>query len=758
VVQDRSPSWLSGADRWPSWLSSAAVPLSRALPIVAIWGVIAVCLSRLTVRVRDWFVMTNELLYERRAISVVRDSSPLPRLHGELIPSFDQLYPLLVAPAFRHGTVAHDLADAHVLNAWIMSSACIPAFLLARRVLPLWAAYVAAVAAVCVPWILYASFLLTEVAAYPVFLWALLAMHGATSTPSQRRDLLALVAIALAFLARTQLALLALVLPVAIVAFEAGRAPAGAARTRAAEGARRAFRAHRLLAYVYAGGLAVAVALLAAGNLSSSLGVYGDTISGNLLPAGTPRAFVEHLATFSLGLGILPFVVGVAWLLAGLVRPAARPEVHAFACVGALAFVAVMVEVTIFDVRFGGAGGFVHDRYLFYLAPVVIVGFLCALVDVRRPRWSLVAPTVCVALGFAIGLLPRFTWQQFATLNSDTPVSALYRPIVHNAYSLSGARIVLVLATIVLATLFVMGSTLLRPSYLTAVMVAFLFVVMPAVTAYVFVRLFGQPDWASRPLTNPQPGGFEWLDASVGGNANVTIVPYPVSTAYLVNQRVWRDYEFWNKSVDRVVQYSGPDGFRFTGDTFPKLHLRFDPRTGASSKSPTRYVLQAAQESRFRISGPIRVSRAGVQLIDAGRTWRTEWLSSGLTDDGWTRPGVTARVRVFAAPGQRRNEIRFLTFGVRPGGVDGQPVSIVSNAQTRRGIGIPGGKTSFETIRVCVPPRGFGEVRLSTPVTSWIPGDLGDLSTSEVERRGGVFLSEIALADEIGDTCGAADR
>jgi hypothetical protein len=42
---------------------------------------------------------------------------------------------------------------------------------------------------------------------------------------------------------------------------------------------------------------------------------------------------------------------------------------------------------------------------------------------------------------------------------------------------------------------------------------------------------------------------------------------------------------------------------------------------------------------------------------------------------------------------------------------------------------------------------------LSTPVTSWIPGDLGDLTTSEVERRGGVFLSEIALADEIGGEC-----
>src|SRR4051812_9341126 len=232
--------------------------------------------------------MTNELLYERRAISVARDLSPLPRLHGEHIPSFDQLYPLLVAPLFGHGAVASDLHGAHVLNAWIMTSACIPAFLLARRVLPLWAAYVAAVATVLVPWMLYASFLLTEVAAYPAFLWALLAMQRAAAAPSGRRDVIALGAIGVAFLARTQLAVLALVFPLALVAQE--------------RGVRRVLGAHRLLARLYALGLALAVALLALGRLSNVLGVYGDTIHGNLLPSGTPGAFVEHLATFSLGL------------------------------------------------------------------------------------------------------------------------------------------------------------------------------------------------------------------------------------------------------------------------------------------------------------------------------------------------------------------------------------------------------------------------------------------------------------------------
>src|SRR5437763_1624779 len=43
--------------------------------------------------------MTDELLYERLAISVAHLGSPLPHVHGVLIPNASQLYPLLIAPA-----------------------------------------------------------------------------------------------------------------------------------------------------------------------------------------------------------------------------------------------------------------------------------------------------------------------------------------------------------------------------------------------------------------------------------------------------------------------------------------------------------------------------------------------------------------------------------------------------------------------------------------------------------------------------------
>ena len=94
--------------------------------------------------------------------------------------SINQLYPLLIAPVFASGSVADGLHRAHVLNAFAITSAAVPAYLLALRVTrDVGASALAAALTVIVPWIVLSSFLLTEVAAYPAFVWALLAVHVA---------------------------------------------------------------------------------------------------------------------------------------------------------------------------------------------------------------------------------------------------------------------------------------------------------------------------------------------------------------------------------------------------------------------------------------------------------------------------------------------------------------------------------------------------------------------------------------------------
>src|SRR6478735_7333096 len=245
------------------------LPMLPFLAVLAVWLAAGGIVSAFTSRVADWFVMTDELLYERLALSIARTHSPLPRVHTEVVSNINQLYPLVIAPVFRHGAILHGFHQAHVLNAFVMSSASIPAYLLARRLTSSkWLPFVVAVLTVTVPWITLSSFLLTEVVAYPAFVWALLAIQAAVARPSIGRDLLAVAAICVAVLARTQFYALAAVLPAVLVADAlVGRR------------LRTALREHIALVVVYVVGALAALALAATGH--GLLGTYSQTASGN---------------------------------------------------------------------------------------------------------------------------------------------------------------------------------------------------------------------------------------------------------------------------------------------------------------------------------------------------------------------------------------------------------------------------------------------------------------------------------------------
>jgi hypothetical protein len=688
--------------------------------IVLLWAALAGALAVLATRVRDWFVMTDELLYERLAISIARTHVPLPRVHGELVPSVNQLYPLLVSPAFGDGLVPHSLHTAHLLNAIVMSSACIPAFLLVRRVsrrtLP---AYVVAALTVVTPWIVLSSFLLTEVAAYPAFLWAFLGLLAATDNPSPRNDVLALLGLGLAVLARTQFTVLLVVFPLALLLVE-GRA---------------VLARHRVLVWAYAALLAGFVVLLVVGRTASVLGTYGSTVRGNLLPSDSGRSFAEHAAQLALGLGILPFVVGTAWLLANARRR------DPFASLASVTVIALIAEVTLFDLRFGN--GIVRDRYLFYVAPVVLAGFVCALVDARPPRWSLVVPGIVVALGFGLARLPHFD-----KVNADAPVSNLDGFLLRAAHSLAGARAALVLLTIAAVLLYVVAAR----SRLALGLALLALAALPAQSAYAWTQLLRHDGTSGRPLTHVDGGSLDWIDRTAGSHAGVTMLPYQtIPGVYWASVGSWWDLEFWNAAVDRGAYALGE--YESTPSTFPKLGIQFDPRTGAANISPSRYAVMSTKESRFRISGRALAQQFDFLLVDAGRHWRTDWLTFGLTDDGWTRPHGTARIRIFALPGQRRAILRTLTLAVRPPeGAQGTNVSARSNRGEWQYDGRATGTVSG-SLQVCVPPRGFSDVRVSTNQSGPVYGDQSSEATYGLQRTQGVFLSAISLADELGGTC-----
>ncbi len=715
------------------------------LPLLALWLGLGWALSRLTTRVMDWFVMTDELLYERLGISVAHLHSPLPRVHGELIPNLNQLYPVLLGAVYWHGDVPGSLRAAHLLNAFVMSSAAIPAYLLARRVTGSRAlAHLVAFLTVCVPWIVYASFLLTEVAGYPAFLWAMLAIVATVAAPSRRRDALAIGGLALAVLARTQFIVLVPVVPVVLAAYELAESSPGRPAARLAGAIRRTFRRHGLLGWFYALAAAGIVVLLSVGRAGSVLGTYAGTIEGNLLPNGVGRALLEHVAALALPLGILPFVVGGAWLLAGIARPAAT-ERYAFALTATITIVAVLLEVTLFDLRFGA--GLVRDRYLFYLVPLLLVAFASALGDRSWPRWSLLLPAGLAGAGLLVARLPVH-----GGLNADAPASDLGRYVVTGLHSVTAARATLGASALVLTLLFVQGAALLSHRRLAGVLALLALVAFPAETAYAFKRLFEAPATSGRPLTLQQGNVFDWVDRAVGTGASVTMVPYPfIDGDYWASIAYWWDLEFWNASVDRAAYASG--AFEGTPSTFPKLALRFDRRTGRANIAPTRYVAELASESRFRIDGDTLTFDRGARLIDTGGSaWYADWITLGLYDDGWTRPGPPATVRVFPSRGQQGPRLRMLVLRIRSP-VDGRPVAVTSNAGRWRGNVSASQGTTVATVPVCQPSRGFTDIRISAHGQTPIHGDMRNYDTfGGLYRTAGVLLDEIDL-EGIGKSC-----
>jgi len=736
----------SSRDRVRPALLRHDVPL-----VIGFWVVAATGLSQVTGRVTDWFDMTDELRYERLAISIARTGSPLPRIHETVVRDLDQLYPLLIAPFFRHGTVSGDLHQAHIFGAWLMTSACIPAFLLARRVTGrTWAGWLIAIASLAIPWLIYSSFLLTETAAYPVFLWAMLAVQRAVALPSVRADLAAVLALTLAFFARTELLAFALVLPLAVLAaeFTAARGPLP---RRSASALGRSLRTHPLLVAVYGSLAAAAAAFTALGGHVLGLSAYGQSVPTALLPAGFAQLSLGYVAQSAFGLGLLPFIVGFGWLLANAGLRATSRETQTFAFVGAATFTLLTLEVAKYSL---GVGDVIYERFLFYFAPIMLLAFVCALLDRSWPRRCLLVPLGLVCAGFALQSQRAYTWRG-GRVNPDTPISILYHPLVELGGSKPAMESMLVVAAALLSVLVLALGRRTEKGRAAAILIALAVGLLASETGYLYVRLFRTTGWSERPLTAPVPATLDWVDRTVGPNANVTVIPYPVSTDYFVNLDYWRDIEFWNKSVDRNVEYPDTGPYDFTGIWFPKLALTFDPRNGRANISPSDLVVQSVTDTRFQIAGNVQAQDNSANLIDADVPWRASFLTLHAYDDGWLKPHAPAIIRIFPSVGQRRPLTHYLYLQVwAPADIAERSFLVRSNLGAYRGAASGTHTTVVNSFPVCVPAAGYADVSVSSSADSAIPGDLSSLDGSLQTRTGSIYLADAAISNNLGGPCG----
>lgn len=611
-----------------------------AVLVVAAAAVLAV----LALRVRDWVVMTDEMQYAKLATALAH-GEVVPTLRGVHVSAYAQLYPALLSPLYGFLSAPSAFHAAHVLNAILIASAAIPAYLLAREIAlpPRWS-LVSALLSIAIPWTVLAAFILTESAAYPVFLWALLACQRALVRPSPRRDAIAVAALVLAVFARTQFLVLGVVLPLAALLVDGRRAPAR----------------HRVLTVACIVG-ALVVAVLG----TRILGSYGVTATqGSVVSWKMFEQAGAHLDLVAVGMGLMPLLLGGAWLVD------AAWKRDTFALLALVTVVAITLEASSYDVRFPGGLGNIRGRYMFYVGPLLVLAMLRLLYERRLPRLALAGAT----LFFAVSVF-GYEFPRIAGLYVDTPVA-----VVNDVIQDSGGRAFVALLAIVLALLF----PRIPQRVFAHVIVVVVFAASVAIAATAWERLLRSNGPSGRSIVHPPNVVYDWVDTVLPHDASVGLLAYPVNPDWGPSAILWWDVEFWNDTVDRAYVV----GHEWDYAPFPHVELRVDPHTGsiAMPKNPPTYIVSAEADARLHLVSTRVAYNYGLAVLQVERPWRVDWATSGLDDDGWSRPGRPAAVHVFAPRGE---EVR----------VDIQLVTPDNRVSTRR-------------ITVCVPSTGSATVRL----------------------------------------------
>jgi hypothetical protein len=656
-------------------------------------------------RVVTWAVMTDELQTSKLATSIAETGSLVPRIHGSYYGALSQLYPLLIAPFYGLMAPPTAATAAHVLNPLLLASAAWPAYLLARSVAASRVAgYAAALLTAFTPWLVMSTTLLTENAAYPAFIWAVFLCHRAVVSPSAGRDVTAILALLLAFLARTQFFVLALALPAVLLVHElsygASGTKDGSWSTWLRARAKRVIGSHPVLLVAYvAGGLGAGVLALA-GLLGRVVGNYAVPFRGDLVPPGIWHSAALHFSFVVIGCGVLPFVLAASWALVAVTRPE-RKGANAFALLFLVLVPLLTFEVTSFDLRFT-PNAFVQDRYLFYLAPLFGVGAAAALVQRTNARLRAV---VTVAIGAAFAWLAGLASYDNEVIFWASSAAAFHPALVTAAewLHLSSAlfvRLAVVTCAIVAAALCLRPQVTRSMVTLTSATVVAAFGAFEA--GYVF-ELFAEP--AMTHVDRVAEAPRDWIDAAIPSGSTVALVPSPLEqTTY------WWEAEFWNKDVRRVLRVeSGP-----TFTPFPVDDVSVDFARGRlTGPQPAKFLLVSPKEARFRlVEQSARVADVTpLRLVRVTRPYRLVWATRGVSADGWTTPHQDAVLRFFGT-GRRVRRTIMVVLSAPPEAPKPVTFTLEGGGSIRRGNVDPGGARPPVQLAICVPATGHSDVVL----------------------------------------------
>jgi len=592
----------------PGGITATRARVDRLIPLVGAYLLLATFYAWQAWRRETPTIFTDEL--ETTQISrAIADTGHAMR-RGEPY-GFTSLVPYLTAPFWWIHPVASAYETIKTVQAFVMTSAIFPAYLLARRVVtPGWALF-AAVAAIAAPALSYSPILVEEPWAYPAATLALWLTVRATDRRTRASFALAFAACVLAVLIRSQLVALfgALVAGLLVLGWRS----AWMRRYRATWSTW-----DTVGFWVLAVGVLIAVVAFA-GHQSAEWQDATTGWKGRMVEYGSWAG-----GAFAIGIGIVP-AIALLSVLAVPARERERPGVRAFVAVtaGAVASFAwyAAIKGTYLSTTFSSL---VVERNLVYLAPLAFVATAYLFERAAAPAWAVVVSGV-VVLGLVV-------WTPIERGLDNFPYYEAHGlailALANREWGWPTGRIetALVVLVVVSVILLLFTATPLRPSGLAvAIPVTIAVAILGWNAVAETYASIGEHDFSARVQKNlPKPN--DWVDRATGGGST-TILGQRMDD----NPLGFASMEFWNRSIERVwsVDGTGPGpGHTLTPD--------LQSVDGTLWPNPeTEFVVGA---NGVEVAGPVvatsPAANATVVRLD-GKPIRLRSNDTGVAADGW---------------------------------------------------------------------------------------------------------------------------
>ncbi|MGI9112027.1 MAG: glycosyltransferase family 39 protein [Gaiellaceae bacterium] len=628
------------------------------------------------------FIFTDELQYQENARSLAAGEGI--EVRGEPYGIVSVLYPLLLAPAYLlFDSLPDAYAAARAINSVVMSLAAIPAFLLARRVLPTGLSLVAALLAVALPSLAYTGTLMSENAFYPAFLLAAWALMRALETPSPARQAVLLAACGVAVLVRVQalaIVLAALTAPLLLRAVT-----------------RRPLRPFLPLYLVVAGGagLVLATQLVRGASLNDLFGAYAVVGEGGYDVGEVLKFLFWHVAELDLYVGVFPVAAFV--LLAARARSLDAGAQEFVVATIALAAWTLLV-VAAFASRFAGA---IEERNMFVLAPLLLIALL-VWIDRGAPRPTVPAVVAALVTGALPALIPYERFLQLKVRSDTLMIVPLWN--VQDSVTLPRLDDVVLVAGVAAGALF-----LLVPRRYTLVLPALVLGYFTLAIQPIHAGPHGMERAAADALFEgirvPQR---DWIDRSVPDGARVAVLWTGRTHRFTVHQN-----ELFSRSVGPVYTLSGP-----MPGGFPETAVTVDERTGEVRRKDRAVATAeyALTDGSVALAGePLaRDERLGLTLYRTDGPLISTTSVTGVYNDQWSGAEVSYR-RVRCAGGLVR-----VTIDSDPGLFDEPQVIEATSAGRRVAIQLDPSE-SARLAAPLVPQNGVCTVRFTISPTA-VPG------------------------------------